>query len=170
MKKRTVFLIEIIAAILLVALDYITKQLAVAKLMGKNAFVIIKGVFELDYLQNYGTAFGMFQNKRFMILVVGVIFMAVVLWALYKIPAEKKYAAMHICLLGILAGGIGNMIDRFFYGYVIDFFSFCLIHFPVFNVADCYITVSVFLLLILFFFVYKEEDLEFLSFKKKSEK
>ena len=66
----------------------------------------------------------------------------------------------------MIAGGIGNMIDRFRFDYVVDFISFVLINFPVFNVADCYIVTSVIILFILFLFVYKEKDLEFLNFKQ----
>ena len=66
-----------------------------------------------------------------------------------------------------MAGAIGNMIDRAVRGYVVDFFYFRLIDFPIFNVADIYVTVTMILLLILILFYYKEEDLEFLSRKGK---
>ncbi|MGN1147674.1 MAG: signal peptidase II, partial [Lachnospiraceae bacterium] len=71
-------------------------------------------------------------------------------------------------LCGILTGGaLGNMIDRIRLGYVVDFIYFSLIDFPIFNVADMCIVVSVIILGILFLFVYKEEDLSFLNFKQK---
>ena len=89
-----------------------------------------------------------------------------ILYLLWKLPEDKKFLSVHICLSGIIAGGIGNMIDRFRFDYVIDFISFVLIHFPIFNIADCYIVVSVIILFILFIFVFKEKDLEFLSFKQ----
>ena len=81
-------------------------------------------------------------------------------------PEEAKFNLVHILFAAIVAGGLGNMIDRLRYDYVVDFISFVLIHFPVFNVADCYIVVATILLFILFLFVFKEQDLEFLSFKK----
>lgn len=65
-----------------------------------------------------------------------------------------------------MAGAAGNLIDRIRFGYVVDFFYFRLIDFPVFNVADIYVTVSFAVLLLLVFFQYKEEDLEFFGKKK----
>ena len=101
-----------------------------------------------------------------LLLFVGVVFLAVILFFLFLIPEEAKFNLVHILLAAIVAGGLGNMIDRLRYDYVVDFISFVLIHFPVFNVADCYIVVATILLFILFLFVFKEQDLEFLSFKK----
>ena len=80
------------------------------------------------------------------------------------------YSKLHISLILIAAGAIGNLIDRVRLGYVVDFFYFSLINFPVFNVADIYVTVSSFYLVILLLFVYKESDLEFLAFKTKKNK
>ena len=72
--------------------------------------------------------------------------------------------------LFIVAGGIGNLIDRIFRGFVVDTFSFVLIDFPVFNVADCYVTVSMFLFVFLILFYYKDEEFDCLFPKKKVEK
>ena len=69
----------------------------------------------------------------------------------------------------LIAGALGNIVDRLRFDYVVDFISFVLIHYPIFNVADCYIVVSAILLFLLFMFVYKEADLEFLSFRKKGQ-
>ena len=66
----------------------------------------------------------------------------------------------------ICSGAIGNMIDRVSRGYVVDFFYFKLINFPIFNVADCYVTVAAFLLIVLIFFYYKEEELGWFTLKK----
>ena len=168
MRKRNWFLlVDFLLTLLLIFLDRLTKYLAIVKLKGQDSFVILKDVFELTYLENFGTAFGMFQNKKIFILIMGIVFMAIVLWVLVRIPNSKRFLPFHLSVAGILAGGISNMIDRFQYGYVVDFFSFVLIHFPIFNVADCYIVVSVFFLLVMFLFVYKEEELDFLSFKRK---
>ena len=65
------------------------------------------------------------------------------------------------------AGAVGNLIDRLFRGFVVDFIYFKIIHFPVFNVADIYVTVSSVLLICLLFFYYKEDDFEFLSLKQE---
>lgn len=154
----------------LIALDQFTKHLAVDRLMGKPPFVILRGIFELDYLENRGSAFGMFQNQKVFLLTVGVIFLMVMLYLWFRLPAEKKYLPAHLVVAGITAGGLGNMIDRIRLGYVVDFFSFVLIHFPVFNVADICIVISTVLMALLLLFVYRDEDLDFLFPKKKQKK
>ena len=160
-KKGLMLLFDLVLATVLVILDQFTKKLAIEKLKFNEAFPIIKNVFELDYLENHGSAFGLFQNKKVFLLVVGVIFMIVMFYIIWKTPAKKRFLPIHLCAAGIIAGGIGNMIDRFTMGYVVDFFSFVLIHFPVFNVADCYIVVATICIGILLIFVYDEEEIEY---------
>ena len=166
-KRRVIMLvIDFVLIVLLTAFDQFTKYLSVKKLKGQDAFVLIDGVLELDYLENRGAAFGMLQNQKFFILFIGVIFMAIILFFMFRLPEKKKYDVMHILLSFIVAGGIGNMIDRFMLGYVVDFISFVLINYPIFNVADIYVVCATIGLFIVFLFVYKEKDLEFLSFKQ----
>lgn len=169
MSKKILLMLDVLLIAALIIFDQFTKKLAVAKLMNQPAYVLIDGVLELDYLENRGVAFGMFQGQRFMILLVGIVFLAVLLFFMLKTPAGKKYTALHIILSFVIAGGIGNMIDRFRLEYVIDFISFVLINFPIFNVADCYVVCGVIAMCIMFLFVFKDEDLEFLSFKKSKE-
>ncbi len=164
--KRMLCVDAVLLAVLLFA-DQFTKHLAVLKLKGQEVFVLIDGVLELDYLENRGSAFGMLQDQKFLIVAVDLIFMAVLLFLLFKLPADRRYVKLHILMTMVMGGGIGNMIDRLRLDYVVDFISFVLIHYPIFNVADIYIVVAVILLFILFVFVYKEEDLTWmnLSFK-----
>ena len=75
-------------------------------------------------------------------------------------PRQKKYLYLDYIIVLVVAGAIGNHIDRVLNNYVVDFIYFSLINFPVFNIADCYVTVSMILLLILILFYYKDEDLE----------
>lgn len=169
MKKHVnkMLLIDAIIIILGIVFDQFTKYLATAKLKDKSAFVLIDGVFELDYLENTGSAFGMFQGQRWPLLIVGVIFMVIILFFLLRLPRGKKFDITHILLSLIIAGGIGNMIDRFALGYVVDFFSFVLINYPIFNVADIYVVCATIGLFFMFIFVFKEDELDFLDFKKK---
>lgn len=169
MSKKILWMIDVLLIVALIVFDQFTKKLAVSKLMNQPAHVLIDGVLEFDYLENRGVAFGMFQGQRIIILVVGIVFLAVLLCFMFKMPAGKKYTVLHIILSCVIAGGIGNMIDRFSLGYVIDFISFVLINFPIFNVADCYVVCGVIAMCIMFLFVLKDEDLEFLSFKKSKE-
>ena len=162
--SRVVMLIidALIAAVLLV-LDQFTKHLAVVHLKNQPAYVIIDGVLELQYLENRGSAFGMLQNQKVFILFVGIVFLAVLLFFLFKLPEQKKFRIVHVLLAVIVAGGIGNMIDRFRLDYVVDFISFVLINYPIFNVADIYVTVTFIVLVLLIFFYYKDEDFSIYS-------
>ena len=165
-KKVIILLIDAVVVAVLLALDQYTKYLAILYLRNNPAIVLIDGVLELQYLENRGSAFGILQNQKFFILFVGFVFLAVILFFLFKLPAHKKYNIVHILLSVVIAGGIGNMIDRFRFDYVVDFISLIVINYPIFNVADCYIVVAMIGLFILFAFVYKEKDLEFLNFKQ----
>ena len=164
--NRSIMLVIVFAAVLLV-FDQYTKLLAITHLKDKPAYVLIDGVLELQYLENRGSAFGMFQNQKVFILLVGIVFMSVLLLLLLKLPEQKKYCILHITISAIIAGGIGNMIDRIRLDYVVDFISFVLINYPIFNVADIYVVVATIGLFLLILFVYKEQDLEFLEFGKK---
>lgn len=165
-KKIWIWGIDTLAIAVLLFFDQYVKNLAITKLKDKPAFVIWEDVFELRYLENRGSAFGMMQNQKVFLLFVGFVFMAVLIYVLYKLPNQKKFYWAHACISLLIAGGVGNMIDRFRFDYVVDLFSFVLIHFPIFNVADIYICIAAAGLLILFFFVYKEEDLNFLKLKQ----
>lgn len=165
-KKWFLLLIDLFLASALLFFDQFTKYLTILKLKNNPPIVLIDGVLELQYLENRGAAFSMLQNQKFFILFVGLIFMIVLLLFLLKLPNEKKFIWMHVVISAIIAGGVGNMIDRLRFDYVVDFISFVLIHYPIFNVADIYIVVATITLVILLLFVYKEKDLEFLSFKQ----
>lgn len=158
--------IDALITAVLLGFDQFTKYCAIEYLRGNSAFVLIDGVLELQYLENYGSAFGMLQDQKFFILFVGVIFLAVILFFLFRLPQTRKFVRVHILLSVIIAGGAGNMIDRFRFDYVVDFISFVLIHYPIFNVADIYIVVATLVLFTQFLFVFQEHDLEFLSFKQ----
>ena len=151
--NRVIMLVidALITAVLLAA-DQFTKHLAVVHLKDQPAYVIIDGVLELQYLENRGSAFGMLQNQKVFILFVGIVFLAVLLFFLLKLPEQKKFRIVHVLLAVIIAGGIGNMIDRVFRdGNVIDFLHFEFFpSFPVFNVADCAIVVGAGLLILYF--------------------
>ena len=165
-QKRKRLIQDIIFIIILIAFDQFTKYLAVLQLKDKSAFKIIDGVLELNYLENKGAAFGMLQNQGGFFVFVAVIVLGVIAYILYKTPNAKKYTLMHILLSLIAAGAIGNMIDRIRLDYVVDFIYIILINFPIFNVADCYVTVSAILLVFLVTWRYDEGDLAVFSWKK----
>lgn len=164
-KKRMIFT-DIIGMIALILADQFTKYIAVVHLKDQPAIPLISDVLELNYLENRGAAFGMLQNQKIFFVFVAVMILAVIAYVIFKMPEKKKYTILHVLLVLIASGAVGNMIDRLRLDYVVDFISFVLIHFPIFNVADIYVTVATFLLVILLLFYYKESDLEFLSFKQ----
>lgn len=165
--KKIFYLIDILLVIVLVFLDQVTKNLAVVKLKDKSAYTLINGVLEFNYLENKGAAFGMLQNQKIFFVFVAIVFVGVITFVLIKAPNEPKYTKLHILLVMICAGAIGNLIDRIRLDYVVDFIYFSLINFPIFNVADIYVTVSTILLIICILFVYKDHDFYFLNFKEQ---
>lgn len=153
-------------------LDQYTKLLAVAHLKDRKPVILIKDVFQLYYLENRGAAFGMLQNQKIFFLLCGVILMAVVAYLYVKLPHTGRFLPLRICMAAIVSGALGNMIDRARLSYVVDFFYFELIDFPVFNVADIYVTLSAVALILLILFYYKDEELEclFHLFSRKNSK
>ena len=156
--------------ILLVVLDQWTKRLAVAGLKGKEPFVIWDGVFELHYLENRGAAFGMMQGQQTFFLIIGAVVFVAAIYLFCKMSKDAMFWPIRMIIVFILAGAWGNMIDRLRLNYVVDFFYFKLIDFPIFNVADIYVSVGTAVLIVLIMFYYKDEDLELLLPKRKKEK
>lgn len=155
-----------IGCVLLILLDQVTKLLALQNLKGQNPVTLIPDVFQLLYVENRGAAFGILQNRQWVFLIITVIVLAALVWTLPKIPQERHFLPLTLCLCFIGAGAVGNMIDRIFRGYVVDFFYFKLIDFPVFNVADIYVTTAAVILIVLIVFLYKEEDFDRIFPKK----
>lgn len=166
-KRLLTFVLFIISTAVLVTFDQWTKSLASEHLKGHEDISLIPGALCLHYLENRGAAFGIFQDQRVFLLLLTALILMCVCYVLWKIPSDKKYNLLKLLCFMLTAGGIGNLIDRVRLNYVVDFIYFSLIDFPVFNVADIYVTVSMFLLLVLVFFYYKDEDFQFLKWKRK---
>ncbi|MBR4668499.1 MAG: signal peptidase II [Butyrivibrio sp.] len=166
-KKKTFLIIDIILVALLIFIDQFTKHLAVVHLQDKPAYNIINGVLELNFLKNSGAAFGMLQDQKVFFILVASMILVIIAYVLIRLPDDKKYDYMHILLVLIASGAAGNMIDRVKQNYVVDFIYFVIINFPIFNVADIYVTVATFVFLFLFLFYYKENDFSFLSFAQQ---
>ncbi|MDR1800946.1 MAG: signal peptidase II [Lachnospiraceae bacterium] len=143
-----------------IALDQWTKLLAVKHLKGQEAIVWIKGVFQLEYVENRGASFGFLQNKMLFLVVASIVVSVLILILYARIPFEKRFFALRLCLGMILCGAFGNCLDRMRLHYVVDFLYFSLIDFPVFNVADIFVTTAAVFLIILLIFYYKEEEFD----------
>ena len=126
-------ILSIIAIVVLVSLDQFVKYLTVTHLMLKH-IVLIENIFELTYVENKGAAWSILENQIWFFILMTVIILALIAYAFYKKMIYTKLGQISLVL--ICAGAIGNLIDRITHGYVIDMFSFKLINFPVFNVAD----------------------------------
>lgn len=166
-KKAIRFVIDILCMLLLIIFDQFTKYQCVKHLEENKSKTLIQGVLDLHYLKNKGAAFGILQNQQLLFLLISGIVLLIVAYLLIKFPLKKKFIICRIFLVMICAGALGNMVDRIRYRYVVDFIYFSAIHFPVFNVADVYVTISTIGLIFLFLFKYKEDDLSFISFKTK---
>lgn len=159
-KRSFHYLLAFIGIVTAIVLDQFTKHLAVIHLKDQMPFVIWENVFQLEYLENRGAAFGMLQNQRIFFYFSVVLITGAFFWFYKNVPTEKRFLPLRLCSVLIMAGAYGNFIDRIRMNYVVDFFYFKLIDFPVFNVADIYVTVATILLVLFLFFYYKEEDLE----------
>lgn len=146
---------------MLIFIDQLTKQIVTKHLLNGDKIIVISEIFEIFYLENRGAAFGILQGQKELFFIITIIVLSGLLVFLYKIPFNKKYVPLFIVLILIFSGAIGNFIERVTKGYVVDFLYFKPINFPLFNIADSYITIACFVLLYLLLFHYKEEELKF---------
>ena len=122
-----------------VALDQITKALTVANIELYERIPFLPGVLDLTYVQNTGAAFSSFKGMQWLFALIFGIFTVLILWEYFRQPMGfSKFD--RFCIAAIYGGGLGNMIDRVRMGYVVDMIETTFMEFPVFNVADIFIT------------------------------
>lgn len=152
---------------ILTFLDQGSKYFVLTRLKNTPDIILIPGVLQLHYLENRGMAFGLFEGKIPVFVILCVLFFCVFFYVYARIPRTGYYLPLTITSLIMASGALGNFIDRVFRKYVVDFIYFSLIDFPVFNMADIYVVCSGILLVILVCFKYKnDEDYHFLRLKK----
>lgn len=137
-----------IITVICILIDQIIKIIVTNNFELNSSISLINDFFNLTYVRNYGAAWSIFSGNRLFLIIIG--FLAIFLIYRYFIK-NKKLKKMEIITYGLLLGGIiGNLIDRIVFGYVIDFLDFLIFgyNFPVFNLADTFIVVSVFLIII----------------------
>lgn len=141
-------MLALIIILLVVATDQITKYFALTLLAPIRSYPIIDGVLEFHFVRNRGAAWGMLADNRWVFMTISVV--SILFMLVYLFCSKNKNKLFIISLAMIIGGGIGNMIDRVFYtdGAVVDFIYFKLIDFPVFNVADCAVTIGAGLLIL----------------------
>lgn len=148
----------IIGAVLLTAIDQVSKFLAVANLKPVGNITVIDGFFDLTFVENRGAAFGILNGHRWLFIAITV---AVTIAAFFYLNKMKECDRVHNILkfsvMLILSGAWGNALDRLFRGYVVDYFEFTFINYPVFNVADIYVVCGTVILAVLLLFFIKDE-------------
>ena len=131
----------------IVAADQVTKYLTVANLALGERIPFLPGLIRFTYVQNTGAAFSSFEGQQWLFALIFVIFTVLLLWEYFKKPMPFSKLERW-CIAAIYGGGLGNMIDRVRLGYVVDMIETEFITFPVFNVADCFITCGCILLMV----------------------
>ena len=151
-------IIALAAVALLVAADQITKYLISSRFETGESIHIIKGLLDFTYVRNRGAAFGMLANQRWVFLLLTTVIIAGICWLWCK--GYIDHITGRISAVLIVAGGIGNMIDRIALGYVVDFIDVSpLFDFAVFNVADCCVTVGAAVMAVYVLFFLDEKKL-----------
>ena len=154
------FLFFALVALLIAVLDQITKLLVVQNIPLYGQAEGIGGVFHLTHTRNFGAAWSSFQGMRWLFVALFVVLTAALLYEYFK----KRMPFTRLerwCIVAIYGGGLGNMIDRVRLGYVVDMIQLDFMDFPIFNVADCFITcgcVALMAHLILFNKAFWKED------------
>ncbi len=139
----------------IVAVDQFTKYLTVANIALHQDIGFIPGLLGLTYVQNTGAAFSSFEGQQWLFAIIFVAFSALIFWE-YKTKKLPFRPFERWCIAAIYGGGLGNMIDRVRMGYVVDMIETLFMDFPVFNVADCFITCGCIAMMISLIFFNKE--------------
>lgn len=138
-------IITVLSAICLVVADQLIKLLVIAYLKPIGSLGVINGFLRLNYVENTGAAFGSFSE--FTGILSAVTLLAVIIGFYCLLSGKVKYGFEYVCILAVLSGGMGNLIDRVFRGYVIDYIEPLFIDFAVFNFADILVTCGAVLLI-----------------------
>ncbi len=148
------FLFYALLAAAVVVLDQVTKYLTVIYIPLYESIPFLPGLLQLTYVRNTGAAFSSFEGQQWLFALVFVVFTGIIAYEYFKKPMPfSKWERW--CIAAIYGGGLGNMIDRVRLGYVVDMIETTFIEFPVFNVADCFITCGCILMMISLIFFNK---------------
>ena len=149
-------MIYLILIIALIVIDQVTKLLTINYLLPVNSVEIFKNILSFTYVENRGAAFGIMQNSRIFFLIFTVILIgAIIIYTIKTKPHNRLYL---ISTSLIIAGGMGNFIDRLFRGYVVDMIEVTFIEYPVFNFADICVVIGAILFCIYMFFDKSEKS------------
>lgn len=170
------YVLPLVSIALMILLDQWTKYLTLMYVKDTDGFYIINKILRIYFVRNEGMAWGMLQNKQVLFIILTPIIVAALMYFYYRMPFEKKYILARSCILLLTGGAIGNLIDRIFrgenlfHGYVVDMIYVEIINFPVFNIADSFISIGFVLLIVSIIFVYKEKDFDIVFGIKRKNK
>ncbi len=139
----------------IIAIDQITKYFVRSGMQLNSSIPVVENFFHISYIQNTGAAFSILEGQRWLLILLPIVVISIMFVYLIK-KARDNHVAFNLSIALIIAGGIGNLIDRTMLGYVVDFFDFRI--WPIFNVADISVCVGCGLLII--YFVFIESKLE----------
>lgn len=154
--RKNNYLLFGLALALLIFLDQITKLTVIAKMPLDTQIELIPGFFSLHYVQNTGAGFSILEGRMNLFYILTVV--AVILLSYFYFTAKKEERLLRLSLILMIGGALGNFIDRLAYRYVIDFLDFIVFgyDFPVFNLADTFLTMGVGLFIVTYFFEIKD--------------
>ena len=135
----------LLSVLALTGIDQLIKYFVLVKLRDSAPLVLIPHVLQLHYMENDGAMMGMLQGKTTLMAVLALAVFAVLLYLVFS--KKIRFGLVYCCLAGILAGGLGNLLDRILRGFVVDYIEVLFVKFYIFNFADCLITVGAFLII-----------------------
>lgn len=135
----------LLSVLALTGADQLIKYIVTEKLRDGAPLVLIPHVLQLHYTENDGAMMGLLQGKTTLMAVLALAVFAVLLYLVFS--KKIRFGLVYCCLAGILAGGLGNLLDRIFRGFVVDYIEVLFVKFYIFNFADCLITVGAFLII-----------------------
>lgn len=147
-------LLYLILSILFVIVDQVVKIWIVNNFSLHDGMELIKGLVSILYVRNTGAAWGMFEGKMVFFYLITAVAIGTLLYLMFKEKGKSKLLLTAYSL--ILAGAVGNFIDRIRLGYVVDMFKFEFIDFPIFNVADICLTIGV--IFLFYYVIFKEQS------------
>ena len=149
-------LMTLLAVAAMVLVDQVVKYWAVTALAPMGSIPLIPGILQLTYVENRGAAFSLLENQTWLFVLLAAVVVGAIVYVFYKNLIQNTWGK--VSLLVVCAGAIGNGIDRIMHQYVVDMIEVLFIRFPVFNIADIYVTVGVIMFSIYYLFQHKDPE------------
>ena len=143
-----------IIILVLTLLDQVSKHLVLTYLKGENDISLISGVLQLRYIENRGMAFGLFEGKIPVFVILCLLFFCLFVYVYARIPRTRYYLPLAVTSVIMVSGALGNFIDRVFRGYVVDFIYFSLMYFVIFLYLVFYFKIVFFFYIFFVFFFF----------------